>query len=145
MKGALLSFVFVAGCCPAAVPDAQLADVMMLVGAWHADGTYETWLPPSDGVMRGDNRTFVDGEVVHEEYLFIEHVAGEIQYNAFPKGQKHNIFALSEAEPGRLVFEDPEHDFPKRIIYQRDGDELVATAEGDDKSSQWRLSPARCN
>jgi hypothetical protein len=30
------------------------------------------------------------------------------------------------------VFANPDHDFPKRIVYERSEDELTARAEGDD-------------
>ena len=40
-----------------------------------------------------------------------------------------------------VVFENPEHDYPQRILYLRDGDELTAriegTAGGVEKSSEW--------
>ena len=34
-------------------------------------------------------------------------------------------------EPGLVVFENPNHDFPQKIIYQQDGDDgLKVTIEG---------------
>ncbi|MND00816.1 hypothetical protein D3C83_195580 [compost metagenome] len=35
-------------------------------------------------------------------------------------------------EPGRIVFENPTHDFPQRVIYQgRDDDGLLGRIEGE--------------
>lgn len=43
------------------------------------------------------------------------------------------------------VFEAPEHDFPKRIIYRSTGDRLVAPidgGEGSDQAQSWEMWPA---
>ena len=41
-------------------------------------------------------------------------------------------FKLIRAEEGSFVFEHPEHDFPQRIIYQRQGeDKLHVRAEAE--------------
>jgi hypothetical protein len=44
------------------------------------------------------------------------------------------------------VFENPEHDYPQRIIYQREGNLLIARIEGEVSGEakgqqwQWQLS-----
>ena len=46
----------------------------------------------------------------------------------------------------RVVFENPMHDFPQRILYWRDGDQLVARIEGTvrnaPKHEEWRFDRA---
>jgi hypothetical protein len=36
----------------------------------------------------------------------------------------------------RIVFENPTHDFPKRVTYQRSGDRLTASIDGGGGSKQ---------
>ena len=52
--------------------------------------------------------------------------------------------AWSRAVPQRAVFANPEHDFPARIVYWREGDELLARIEGTlrDKPAavEWRFA-----
>ena len=46
-----------------------------------------------------------------------------------------------EGGPARAVFENPDNDFPQRIIYERTGDTLHAriegTVEGTARSVSW--------
>ena len=47
----------------------------------------------------------------------------------------------------RVVFENPTHDFPQRIIYWKDGADLRAriegTQNGKEGSQEWRWSPVK--
>lgn len=51
------------------------------------------------------------------------------------------VFRPIEAGPQRAVFANPGNDFPHRIIYERQGDRLIARIEGanDDpqRSAEW--------
>ncbi len=55
-------------------------------------------------------------------------------------------FGLVDSGDRRATFENPDHDFPQRIIYERRGNELTVRIEGvenDQPKSQewsWRLS-----
>ena len=51
-------------------------------------------------------------------------------------------------EAVEAVFEAPEHDFPKRIIYRSEGDRLVARidgGEGSDQAQTWEMRSADCS
>ncbi|MGB0178057.1 MAG: DUF6265 family protein, partial [Owenweeksia sp.] len=58
-------------------------------------------------------------------------------YIATVKGKKPVLFTHTTMEPGHLVFENTEHDFPQRITYklQQDGG-LKATVEGMEKGKE---------
>lgn len=53
-------------------------------------------------------------------------------------------FKLKEAGEKRVVFENAAHDFPQRILYWREGDDLVAriegTMRGQPRQQEWRFS-----
>lgn len=54
-------------------------------------------------------------------------------------------FPLKELSGARVVFENPTHVFPQRIIYWKDGQHLRAsiegTANGKPASEEWRWGP----
>ena len=56
---------------------------------------------------------------------------------------------MATAVGTRVVFENPVHDFPQRIIYWKDGADLRARIEGTQKgkegSMEWRWSSATPN
>jgi hypothetical protein len=136
-------------------------DLAFLTGAWVTeieDGmrTEELWTTPDGGTMLGVNRTIVVGDdeetdrrTVAFEFLRIEHTGeGEIIYYAAPAGRDPPApFTLIERSPTRFVFENPEHDFPQRIIYEQQRDGLLLRIEGIEdgavKSREWFLRRAR--
>ena len=58
------------------------------------------------------------------EYLRIVERDGSLVYIAQPGGKTATEFVLTEISPTRAVFENPRHDYPKRITYE-------LSAEGD--------------
>jgi len=113
-----------------------------IAGHWvgEADGvrTEELWMPPSGGLMLGLHRDVVPSGGTFFEYLRIESDAEGIVYQAGPMGRGPVPFRLSEATEGRAVFENPDHDFPQRIIYSLDErDRLHARVEGGERVEEW--------
>lgn len=108
-------------------------------GTWIGESgsttTEEHWTLPRGGTMLGVNRTINNDQTVFFEYLRIEHRADGIYYLASPKGhQPPTPFKLVQhtetKDHGRVVFENPEHDFPQRIVYQREGEIMQVQIEG---------------
>lgn len=130
----------------AAAPSAPAkVDLGWLAGHWlQAAGerrSEEIWLPPSDNLMLGVNQTIEGGETRSFEYLRIE-IRGHVAvYWASPGGREATPFTLTESAAGSARFENPEHDFPQRITYRREGDRLDATIEGtvdgEVRTSSW--------
>jgi len=57
--------------------------------------------------------------------------AGGVVLHASPGGRFPTTeFALVDLDDQRAVFSNPDHDFPQRITYQRDGNRLHAEIEG---------------
>jgi hypothetical protein len=98
--------------------------------------------------MLGMNRTRSRGRVVMFEFLRIVARGDSIFYIAMPRGRGGTSFPLVERSEARVVFENPGHDFPQRVIYWREKPgELRARVEGrmDDKpvGEEWRWRKAR--
>ena len=136
---------------PPAVPaDPDFRHIAWLAGAWEGVDTRgmiteERWSPARAGTMLGVNRTIVADRTVFFEYLRIEHRDdGSLVYLAAPRGRAPATpFTMIETAPGRVVFENPDHDFPQRITYRQEGDRLVmmieGTENGAEKASSWTL------
>lgn len=91
--------------------------------------------------MLGMSRTVKAGTLAEFEYLRIVEKDGALFYIAHPGGRapgtefRMTSLRSSEAQGGsgseiRALFENPAHDFPKRILYVRRADGgLVATVD----------------
>ena len=115
----------------------KLSDLSWLAGDWQSAGgrsqTEEHWTQAAGGSMMGLSRTIAGGRTYEFEYLRIEERAEGIYYVAHPKARCPGTdFKLTRLTATEAVFENPAHDFPKRIIYRKAGDgSLVATVDGD--------------
>ncbi len=103
---------------------ASIGDVAWMASAWvgtrpSGSSMEERWSPPLGGAMLGVSRTVnTSGKMVAFEYLRIVERDGGLVYIAQPGGAKPTEFVLTEATPTRAVFDNPRHDYPKRIVYE---------------------------
>lgn len=118
----------------------SLADLAWMAGHWRssADGrtVEEVWLPSRGGPLVGMNRT-TSSEGGEFEFLRIVDKDGAIAYLASPGGAAPTSFPLKSLAGQVVVFENPEHDFPKWIRYERAKDKLTASI-GDDEGEKMR-------
>jgi hypothetical protein len=108
---------------------AAIGDLAWLAGAWvgtrgegGATSIEERWSPPLGGAMLGVSRTVSRGSMRAFEFLRIVERDGSLVYIAQPGGAPPTEFVLTEAGGKRAVFENPRHDFPKRIAYEVSAD-----------------------
>src|ERR1041384_6129710 len=118
-----------------------LADISWISGDWQtAPGgraqIEEHWTQAAGATMMGMSRTVVGEKTVEFEYLRIEQRADGIYYVAHPKARCPGTdFKLTRASATEAVFENPQHDFPKRIIYRKGADDsLTASVDGGEGS-----------
>ena len=105
---------------------AQAADISRLAwlgGCWKSEtaepGSGEHWLPLAGGTLLGVSRTVKQGRTVEFEFMQIRTLAdGQIAFIAMPSGQRTTVFPLVRLGDAEAVFENPQHDFPQRVIYQ---------------------------
>jgi hypothetical protein len=119
----------------------KLNGLAWMSGLWTAtiDGVEmeEQWSAPRGGIMLGIHRD-VSARRTSFEFLRIAETSDGIAYLAQPGGQPPTAFALVESSADRVVFANPRHDFPKRIIYWLKDAQLCARVEGDgDAAEQW--------
>jgi len=115
-----------------------------------ADGeTAENWIGAGRDTMLGTNLN--DGGFEFLRIAANDH--GGLSYYSMPNGQSPATeFAMTSNTGSRAVFENPQHDFPQRIIYARDGDVMTARIDGPvngrEQAMEWRFqraaTDARC-
>jgi hypothetical protein len=130
------------GIAPAARADNDaLARLAWLAGCWANEGgeagSGEQWMAPAGGTLLGIGRTVKSGKTVTYEFMQIrETEPGKLVFIARPSGQAEGSFAAIRQDDVEIVFENPKHDFPQRIVYRHEnpevprGDALRAYIEG---------------
>lgn len=110
---------------PAAEPAKSISELAWIAGDWQtAPGgraqIEEHWTQPAGGTMIGMGRTIAGDKTVEFEYLRLEQRSDAIYYVAHPKARSPGTdFKLTRLTAQEAVFENPQHDFPKRIIYRK--------------------------
>lgn len=123
-----------------APPHARVADLGWMSGRWETGGggrwTEENWSAPRAGRMIGYSRSGVGESPGSFEFLRIEAGAdGVPAYLGSPGGRPAVAFRLTRFAGMSATFDNPDHDFPQRIRYARNGDTLVATISAIDGSN----------
>ena len=150
----LTSFALFASGCAAIKTDAtpetpeaapSLTSLAWMTGVWiSVDSdmeTIEAWTIRSDR-LAGVSLTRRGDQALMVEHLLIEPTgAGGMVYLASPGGrQPPTAFHMETLEAQRVVFANPDHDFPQRIMYERRQDRLTATIEGERDGAIQRAS-----
>lgn len=124
---------------PAAEPvipgDPTIADLSFLSGDWSLTNekteVEEHWTAAKAKTMIGMGRTIANDRTVMFEYLRIEERKDGVYYVAQPRGGPAVAFKLTSVAKEKAVFENPKHDFPKMIRYEKNAaGHLVATVSG---------------
>lgn len=124
---------------------AQTSLPKILEGTWKLENeeTYEHWNVFSDQNMKGISYKFKNNKTVVNEYLEISLVDNEIIYTATVVGQNEGKGISFTLVPGgsSLVFENPQHDFPKKIEYQilSENEMFVTVSDGAKKGFSYIL------
>jgi len=107
--------------------------------------TEEVWTLPRGGTMIGVGRTG-RGETLRswEVMRIIRAADGSLTLHAAPEGGAATIFPVVEQGVRDIIFANPNHDYPQRIRYWREGRLLMAeTALMDGSQAQnWTYTPA---
>jgi hypothetical protein len=114
---------------------ADPAAVSWIAGCWRQESTgrvvEEIWMAPAGDGMLGMSRTTANGRIVDHEFLQIRVRDGRLVYIAKPARQPEATFTATTVRAREVIFENPAHDFPQRIIYRlQDDASLVGRIEG---------------
>jgi Domain of unknown function (DUF6265) len=128
---------------------ADAASVAWLAGCWKretpAQQVDEVWMAPAGDGMLGMSRTVAKGRIVEHEFLQIRVQDGRLVYIAQPVRQPQAVFTATTTSEREVIFENPAHDFPQRIIYRlQAGGNLAARIEGGGKGIDFPMRRASC-
>lgn len=110
------------------LPPARLAtgappSAAWLAGCWALQqGDHlveESWMPERGGSMLGMSRTSIGGQVKEHEFVVLAAAGSGLEYRVVAGNQPEVVFRADSPSGTEAVFENPAHDFPKRIGYRR--------------------------
>ena len=117
----------------------NLAKAEWFIGEWgnkSAEGELtERWKKENDSVYFGESY-FVVGEkdTVFAEHVKLEDKNGKLFFTVTVPGQNDELpvtFMMTSSTDNQIVFENPKHDYPSKIVYNKVGnDSLVAEIFG---------------
>ena len=119
-----------------AAADDDVTALAWLAGCWAPEqgdaGSLEHWLPAAGGTMLGVSRTVKKGQTVEFEFMQLRvNADGKLVFIALPSGQKETTFVASSVGKDSVTFENPQHDFPQKVIYRRESpNRLIGRIEG---------------
>ena len=116
----------------------KLKTMDWLVGTWENKSDFgdiqERWEKVNDSVFQGYSYMIKGKDTLHSESIAMEIKDEQVLYIPIVKGQNNDqpvIFLLTKQTPKQLVFENPKHDYPNKIVYnQITSDSLVAVISG---------------
>jgi hypothetical protein len=126
----------------------RVASLDWMSGTWVHESprgkVTESWVGPANGILVAANLSaFASGKNFYE-FLRIADTADAFSYYASPAGRPPVEFPMKEIADKRVVFENAQRDYPRRILYWRDGERLVARIEGvvdgKERSEEWRFT-----
>jgi hypothetical protein len=91
----------------------------------------EMWMKPAGNAMIGAGRTIKSGKLIDFEFFRVVEEGSGLSFIARPAANKEDTtFKMIRSSADEIVFENPAHDFPQRIMYKRDGAKMTARIEG---------------
>ena len=106
-------------------------------------------MAPRGGLMLGMSRTMAGDTLREYEQVALFERDGRLVYAASPARQAPAEFSSIAVSDSAVIFENPTHDFPQRVMYRRGGaDSLIARVEGMRdgrlRGSDYPYRRARC-
>lgn len=129
----------------AAAPSGPQALPEWMAGSWTTttaadEWTEEWWTPPRAGIMLGASRSGKSEALGFFEHMRIIRQGDGLAFCAMPQGKSSTCFKAVAADATSVTFENPTHDFPKRIAYRLDGEQLIGEISGlkGERVQRWR-------
>ncbi len=90
--------------------------------------TEEFWFSSTENILLGISKSVRGSKLIEHEFMSIEQdSSGDIYYRAKPSSQPEASFKLIGQNDKKAVFENLQHDFSQRIIYEQSTSESLYT------------------
>lgn len=119
----------------------KINDAKWILGNWEnisneADFR-EIWTQKNDSVFIGKSFVTVKNDTVFNEKIDLLERNDSLFYIVSVENQNNEkpvFFYLTQSSKNELIFENPKHDFPNKIIYKKiNQDSIIARIEGNQK------------
>jgi hypothetical protein len=134
---------------------ATVADIAWLAGQWKGTidgGTWESsYTTAEGGIMLSASKEFRGDRVVTIEFECFRVIEGKLTLIPYPFGkQSETVFPIKEIDKDarKVVFANPEHDFPRELTYHRSADDrlqIKLTGEQRGKAIEINLDLRKSN
>ena len=115
-----------------------------LIGHWERismkDGSsgYEQWQKSGENELTGRGVTLEDGDTVLVEKIRLVEKDNSIYYVAdVPENNRSVYFRLTNIDAVSFTCVNPEHDFPKKIVYLKKGSQLIVTISDESRAIDY--------
>jgi hypothetical protein len=107
-----------------------------LAGCWAGNAgstTFEeVWTRPAAGGLMGISRSFRGGRMVDSEFMRVDLRGDDVVFTPRIGTRQAPVeFRLKSQSGTEIVFENPAHDFPQRVIYRASPEGLTGRIEGN--------------
>lgn len=135
----------------------KLDSLSWLIGNWSVESSEsiftETWEKVNDTLFTGQSYFVKGSDTLSSETISLQQHDTSVFYVPLVEGQNENkpiFFKLTYSDGTNAVFENPEHDFPQKIVYQlKENDSLIATISGNNngkiRSIRFPMSLTKSN
>ena len=133
---------------------ADIQTLQFMAGCWAGpfgdQVNQEMWMAPKAGTMMGTARNVKGQQTTFSEFMFINTEKDQLGMSVQSKlGGEAVRFPVKLLKPGEVVFENPSHDFPRRILYQAKGRnglfaKIEGTMNGKNVSEQFPMKRVAC-
>jgi hypothetical protein len=126
----------------------QLTKANWLIGEWEnikgESAFYENWIKKTDSSFIGKSYVLAGKDTVFNENVILEQQNDSLFYIVSIENQNEEkpvSFYLSSASSNQLVFENPKHDFPTKIVYNKiNNDSIFAEISGKQEGKEVKES-----
>lgn len=111
----------------------KASDLPWLAGYWldcNDKAVSESWIDAGSDTLLGVGLTRAFTRTAFEFMRIAKDADGKLTFYGSPSGAPAVAFPVRRQGGSSVVFENPEHDFPQRVIYRREGEVLRARVEG---------------
>lgn len=133
----------------------EITDFSGMAGCWEQRDDArnmlitEQWMSPAGTSILGMGRTVKNGKTSSFEYMRIEKRDDGIYFVSRPKeNTEDTAFKLISSTGNEVVFENKEHDFPQRVIYELHGTKMTGRIEGTiggrSRSADFPMMRTKC-
>lgn len=141
MRNAIALWALLLSAAAAQAEDCGSLDVVRwMTGTWMTAGegqrVVESWTVVGENTFEGYGavQSAESGEITESETLRLVAMSGGVYYIAkVPENELPVPFQLTSCDARTATFENPAHDFPKRLIYRQESpDRMTVSVRGDD-------------